>query len=176
MFLSFYCPIGSVFKSGWLDCPTEWFQPDLATEYEALRTVRHITNKALDLARTDKSIQRPQESEVAISTGSSNLRQLLDHHVVQAPSPASSTVTNLRNILMVSNAVVSTTLEGYQGYRETGEITYKGETSNVEVMVWPASWSGHFKCPRCWKYTSMVDDAICERCRIVEEQMGGQIE
>ena len=77
---------------------------------------------------------------------------------------------------MVSNAVVSTTLEGYQGYRETGEITYKGETSNVEVMAWPASWSGHYKCPRCWKYTSIVDDAICERCKIVEEQMEVQTE
>ena len=158
-----------------MDCPTEWFQPDLATEYEALRTVRHITNKALALARSDKSIRRPQEAEVAISTGSGQLRQLLDHHV-QSPSPASSTVTNLKNILMVSNAVVSTTLEGYQGYREKGEITYKGEASNVEVMAWSASQSGHYKCPRCWKYTSMVDDALCERCRVVEEQMGGQTE
>ena len=158
-----------------MDCPTEWFQPDLATEYEALRTVRHITNKALVLARSDKSIRRPQEAEVAISTGSGQLRQLLDHHV-QSHSPASSTVTNLKNILMVSNAVVSTTLEGYQGYRGKGEVTYKEETSDVEVMAWPASRSGQCKCPRCWKYTSMVDNAICERCRMVEEQMGGQME
>ena len=166
-----YCA-GSVFKSGWLDCPAEWSQPQLVAEFEAIRAVKAITNKALDLARSKKLIRSSRDAEVAIVTDSKLLEQLLDYHI-QAPSAREGSVEcSLRNILFVSRISLSA-MEGHQGSKESGEVTYEGETSTVEVMVCPASWSGHCKCPRCWKYTSTEEGSVCDRCGTVEEQMGG---
>lgn len=164
--------VGSAFKSEWLDGPAEWSQPQLATEFEAIRTVRDISNKALDLARSKKLIRSSRDAEVAIVTDSRQLEQLLDDHI-QAPSTRERSVEcSLKNILFVSRVSLSA-MEGSQVSKESGQVTYEGETTSVEVMAQPAAWSGYCKCPRCWKYTSTVEGTACDRCRTVEEQMGG---
>ena len=69
-----------MFKCDWPECPSEWEQPELAAEFETLRSVRAVCNKALDIARSEKAIRSSLEASVTITTDSPHLLSLLTKH------------------------------------------------------------------------------------------------
>ena len=162
---------GSVFKGGWLECPTEWTQPDLATEFETLRSIRDVSNKVLDSVRTRREIRSFLEAEVAIQTNSEELTTLLEQHI--QPS-AKSVEFSLSDLLVVSKASLMS--EDHKGVMAEAsltsrdhnvaeeEVVYKDKACDVTVYAWPAVLSKKYKCPRCWKHTSRTDGELCGRC------------
>ena len=73
-----------MFKSGWLECPLQWHNPQLASEFEILRTVRALTNKALSLARSEGAIRSFTEAGVAVATDSASLATLLKKYTAHS--------------------------------------------------------------------------------------------
>ena len=45
-----------------------------------------------------------------------------------------------------------------------------GEMVEVKALVMPASTFGKHKCPRCWQWTSQLEETLCYRC---EQVMSG---
>ncbi|KAL5484444.1 hypothetical protein EMCRGX_G020949 [Ephydatia muelleri] len=98
---------GSVFKAGWEDCPVEWHQPSIAAEFGVIRSVRDITNKALDQARSDKVLRSSLEAQASLRTDSSDVSSVLTKHL--CPNEASNEFA-LSDLLLVSHIGV----EDYQ--------------------------------------------------------------
>lgn len=165
---------GSVFKSGWLECPSEWHQPDLAREMELLRSVKDISNKVLETARLDGAIRSSLEAELTLvtTTNSKQLGSLLSkyHCEVDTTTGDDAVEFSLADLLIVSKV----TLRNEEGvcdhdasYSISEEVDCDGETVRVRALVDQASKSGKHKCPRCWKWTSITEGALCSRCQLV---------
>lgn len=154
---------GSVFKSGWLDIPSEWDQPHLSAEFQAIRSVRDICNKALDLARSDKAIGGSLEAELLIHTNSPSLFSLLSRH---ENAPSGSSEFPLRDILIVSGLSLSSNPieEASQTYEYSEDVNFEGEECKVHVAACAFADSAKYKCPRCWKFTSDSANSPCTRC------------
>ncbi len=160
---------GSVFKSGWMECPPEWHQPSLARDTERLRSVKDVSNKVLEIARLDGTIKSSLEAELTLKTNSEHLSNLLCKHLYEADSTSDAVEFNLADLLIVSKVTLSE--EGVcdqdHGYTVSEELDYDGEMVKVEALVRHASRSGKHKCPRCWKWTSISEGALCSRCQAV---------
>lgn len=151
---------GSVFKSEWLVIPPEWDQPLLSAEFQAIRSVRDVCNKALDLARSDKAIGGSLEAELVIHTSSANLLSLLSQHefVVRG-----SCDFPLKDIMIVSGLTLSSNqIEGRYMYSD--DVIYDGEECKVQVVARAFADSEKLKCPRCWKFASDNVNSPCTRC------------
>ena len=59
---------GSAFKNGWLDCPSSWRRPDLATDFEIGRQIQNLAHNVLEKARIDKAIGSSLEADLIIAT------------------------------------------------------------------------------------------------------------
>lgn len=156
-----YPTAGSVFKAGWEDCPVEWHQPSIAAEFGVIRSVRDITNKALDQARSDKVLRSSLEAQASLRTDSSDVSSVLTKHL--CPNEASNEFA-LSDLLLVSHIGV----EDYQvggervGYSAEDRLMLpKGGEGRVLAVVGRSTLC---KCPRCWKYTSSSQDQLCDRC------------
>ena len=158
------CLTDSVFKTGWVDYASEWSQPELAAEFEIIRSVRDVCNKALHRARTDKAIRSSSQAEIAIRTSSSQLSSLLSQHI--SPTNADSAEFTLRDILVVSECSL-TDKEFPSSYVAAEEVVCGGEMAQVSVS---ASASKKSKCPKCWKYrvASSAEGVLCDRCSVIE--------
>ena len=156
-----------MFKCDWPECPSEWEQPELAAEFETLRSVRAVCNKALDIARSEKAIRSSLEASVTITTDSPHLFSLLTKHEEDAhgnefPLQDILIVSGLTlNSGSVSDTIISTNENRSHSYVEF--VRCGEEECKVQVMAESADLASH-KCPRCWKYTSSVEDSLCERC------------
>ena len=185
---------GSVFKSGWLDCPPEWHQPKLAAEFDTTRSVRSLAYKVLSSARDDGTIRSFTEAEVAIATDSTKLAALLKKYAAfsRKESKEEGRVGgeglrgkreggcygyeySLSDIFIVSSLSVHLEssdcegegergLGGVKVYRGLGEVLLEGERSQVRVSTWRREERGWCKCPRCWLWTRASGDEFCERC------------
>ena len=141
----------------------EWFQPDLAVEFEMIRSVRDICNKALDRARSDKAIKSSLEADATIVSSSSQLTSLLGQH--NSPNTLSDSIEfSLSDILLVSATSLSER-EPSGCYVVRDRVECGEEMVEVGVCVWPSEKS---KCPRCWKHTSSGEGVLCDRCSMVE--------
>ncbi len=165
---------GSIFRGDWLDCPSEWHQPELASEMETLRSVRDLTNKVLETARTHKEVRSSAEAEVSIVTTSERLSDLLQSNLnpnseLESESKAMSVEFDLSDLLIVSDVKLVSVDHGGVAFIETGEILCgEDEVCEVTVSAWPARFSGKHKCPRCWKHSSTTPGDVCRRCAAVE--------
>ena len=156
---------GSVFKSGWRDCPENWHSPQLASEFLALRQVRDVCNKSLDLARSDQVIGSALEAKLTITTNSSRLAVLVSEMFVQRGAEGEANYS-LADFLTVSEAVVAHCLEGALGepspHTAEGSVNLNGTTgSSVHVSVRKAELH---KCPRCWRHLAASSGDLCKRC------------
>ena len=158
---------GSVFKSGWVEPPQQWHQPELATEFELLRSVKDISNKVLETARIEGAIKSSLEAELTLGSNSVQLSDLLSKHL-HGPLDDRTNEFSLSDLLIVSNV----NLVSEREWLETQEpchtiselVDTRGEMVEVKVVVRQASRSGKHKCPRCWKWTSSVEGGLCLRC------------
>lgn len=166
--------LGSVFKSDWIDCPTEWYHPHLAAEFDTIRSVRSIAYKALSSARDSGSLRSFTEAEVGVVTDSDKLLGLLQKHTDTSTREGCKSNYNLHDIFIVSDLSVGMGDcvrrggEGVTVYSGDGEVVWEGEKCQVGVGVWRAEERGKHKCPRCWLWTSASRDQLCQRCTSVE--------
>ena len=163
--------IGSVFKSGWMECPPEWHQPSLAREVELLRSIKDVSNKVLETARLDGAIRSSLEAELTLKTNSEQLTNLLSKHLCEVESTSDAVEFSLADLLVVSKVTLDE--EEVVGDRDgcysiSEEVDCDGEmVGYVEVLVRRASRSAGHKCPRCWKWTAISEGALCSRCQAV---------
>lgn len=173
-FFSLHSLLGSVFKSGWIDSPSEWYQPQLAAEFDTIRSIRSIAYKALSSARDGGSLRSFTEAEVNVVVNSEKLLRLLQKYSDTSTGEGYKTNYSLRDIFIVSQLSVKMG-EGVRRrgeevtvYSEEGEVVWKGENCQVEVEVWRAEERGKYKCPRCWLWIAVGRDQLCQRCTNVE--------
>ena len=167
---------GSVFKSGWLECPPEWHQPSLAREVDTLRSVKDVTNKVLETARLDGAIGSSLEAELTLTTNSEPLTSLFSkQHLCEVDSMATkgdAVEFSLADLLTVSKVTVRDSEKDEVSDRDgcysiSEEVDCGGELTRVGAVVRQASRSGKHKCPRCWKWTCTGDGELCSRCQLV---------
>ena len=188
LFMQFFITrAGSVFKSGWLDCPSEWHQPQLAAEFDAIRSLRSLTYKVLSSAREAGSVRGFTEAEVEIVTDSEELFVLLQRYAGysrrgrnrEEENKSENSNYSLSDIFIVSRVSVELSDSvGSEGrgrdevrvYSDEGCVEWGGEECRVSVRVWRAEEKGHYKCPRCWLWTASSSDQLCQRCRDVEDE------
>jgi isoleucyl-tRNA synthetase len=116
-----------------------WKDDALAEEWERIRELRAEVTKALEEARTAKLIGHPLDASIAIKVPNDELKGLL-----------ADFGEDLRDIFIVSSAVLTDTLEG--------DCYMSKEMEGLGVQVAKAQGD---KCNRCWKYDTTVGDEAC---------------
>ena len=171
-----------MFKSGWIDCPTEWHQPQLADEFDTIRSLRTLVNKTLSSAHKAGSLRSFTEAEVAVVTDSERLYSLLQKYSESSRREEDKNYYNLSNIFIVSHSSVELCdsvsggewerggWEGVTVYSGEGEVVWGGERCGVGVQVGRAEERGYHKCPRCRLWTASGKDQLCQRCTHVHTQ------
>jgi isoleucyl-tRNA synthetase len=166
--LPYPAPTQSVFEAGWVKLEDGWRQPDLATTWEQLRTVRQEVNKVLEQARSEKAIGSSLEAKVLLYVADADLRQTLNAlNPADAVAPGSLHVDELRYLFLVSQVEVLDTPD------QLMVAQYRSEADHMGVGVVDADGE---KCDRCWNYSTHVGEssahpAICDRC---VEALAGQ--
>ena len=161
---------GGVFKSGWMDCPSEWNQPTLAAEFDAIRSLRSLVYKALSSACNAGSLRSFTESQVGITTDSEQLYRLLEKYSSKDMSEGEEREGyGLSDVFIVSRATVELGGGGVGSgvgsvFCEDGEVVWGGKRCQVSVEAWRAEEMGKHKCPRCWLWTANSQDQLCLRC------------
>jgi isoleucyl-tRNA synthetase len=120
----------------------------LATDFESLLIVRDEALKAMEVARKEKLIRRPEEASVKIYAPK-DLEKLLERYR-----------NDLRYLLVVSGVEI----------RAAGQ---RNEAAALRVEVQKAAGQ---KCERCWFYSTEVGKSaryptVCERCLPVLEEL-----
>ena len=165
-----------MFKSGWIDCPPEWHQPDLASDFDILRSVKAVSNRVLETARTDGTIRSSLEAELTLTSNSQYLTDLLSKHLHESlgsytGSEYEQIEFSLADILIVSKVNLTADEEIASNEKSchcvSEAVNCDGKMVEVKALVMPASTSGKHKCPRCWKWTSMLEETLCSRCELV---------
>jgi isoleucyl-tRNA synthetase len=144
----------SVFQAGWLDTPETWHQPELATKWERLRSVRDEVNKVLEIARTDKAIGAPLEAKALLA---------LEQGILKAD--LASLEEDLRYLFIVSQVELS---ELPQDLKYVQEIIIKSGLLDTKIAIAVTNADGE-KCPRCWNYSTKIGESevhplLCDRC------------
>ena len=75
--LPYQTPYQSVFESGWVKLEEQWKNPELATSWNTLRTIRTEVNKVLEQAREQKMIGSSLEAKVLLYVPNEELREQL---------------------------------------------------------------------------------------------------
>ena len=135
----------SVHFSMWQSPPETYWDSALDERWEAFLEIRRVVAKALEVARTEKTIGAANEASLVIYAGEEQAEVL------------QSFAKDLRLLFIVSHVQVVP-------FTEDHGALYSEETIAVDV----ARASGD-KCERCWKYFSEMSDdpehpQICQRC------------
>ncbi|KAF9402080.1 hypothetical protein BGX21_011323 [Mortierella sp. AD011] len=171
----FVAPQPTVFRSGWLDAPESWNNLQLKEEFSVLKHLRSEANQLLEQARAAKAIRSSLEAAIEIQviessnaaedktdrTSRSSLGQLLESYE-----------KDLRNLFIISDVTLARpeSNDGAVKQTETNQ-----ENVFVRDVLVPRVGSCRMvlrrvtmhKCPRCWTYTSPVEDTLCGRCEPV---------
>ncbi|KAI9505786.1 isoleucyl-tRNA synthetase [Coemansia spiralis] len=160
----------SLFQEAWDQTSKQWDNPELAEEWQALRMIRGLANKAIEAARQGKAIGSSLEAELDIYLSSeARVGQTLIKHE-----------DDLRRMCITSGAKVhntgSTTAGSSNGDR-SGMFACEENISvygtEVPVRVECRRSSLH-KCPRCWNFHSTAADTLCRRCGETIDSIAGR--
>lgn len=108
-----------------------------------------------------------------LRSNSNYLTDLLTRHVHESSeSPTIENVEFTLADLMIVSKVSLTTGETTAAQVEShlsvsDDVDCRGKIVKVQAVVSKASESGKHKCPRCWKWTSLLEGALCSRCQLV---------
>lgn len=158
-YLPYATPYQSVFEAGWVKLDDEWQQPELATQWEQLRTIRTEVNKVLEQARAEKAIGSSLEAKVLLYVPDVELRQQLQS-MNPADSLSSNGVDELRYLFLTSQVELLDTAA------PLAEHKYNSQSDSLGVAVVDAAGK---KCDRCWNFSIQVGSfaqhpLLCERC------------
>lgn len=76
-YLPYQTPYQSVFESGWVKLEEQWKNPELASSWNTLRSIRTEVNKVLEQAREQKMIGSSLEAKVLLYVPNEELREQL---------------------------------------------------------------------------------------------------
>ncbi|KAJ2001105.1 isoleucine-tRNA ligase [Coemansia sp. RSA 2322] len=145
----------SAFQEQWDQTDKTWDDPRLAEDWVALRKIRGLANRAIELARKSKAIGSSLEAELDIYVPSeSRLGRLLRSHA-----------EDLGQLCITSRASIhepQTTTAASDGTFDHSDIVAAfGDETKVTVACRRSSLH---KCPRCWNFHSAGVDKLCGRC------------
>lgn len=167
--LPYETPHSSVFAAGWMQLEEQWKNPDLASQWVALRDIRQEVNKVMEQARVEKEIGSSLESKVLLYVSDTDLRQQL---ATMNPSTGkgSNDVDELRYLFLASQVELLDTP------KSLGELKYQFQSETLGVGVVKADGE---KCDRCWNYSTYVGQSekhasLCDRCETIIENLTAQ--
>lgn len=148
----------SVFQTGWIQSQSKWKNTKLAIEWEMMRNIRAEINKAVEDVRNAKHIGSPMEVDVELIIADQKLWNMLER---MGQSVNMADVFLCSTVTLINKTQASTAVEDLRFHHHV-QVTLSNEEMPLEISIKPAK--GH-KCPRCWKYTSLVDEnTLCPRC------------
>jgi isoleucyl-tRNA synthetase len=166
-FLPYATPYQSVFQAGWVTLEDTWSQPELAQNWQKLRTLRTEANKVLEQARTAKDIGSSLEAKLLIYTADDAWKSTLQT-LNPADSLAGNQVDELRYLFLTSQVELLDSPDRLADlkYVLTSESESESETKLLIVAMVDAQGE---KCDRCWNYSTQVGRSethplLCERC------------
>jgi len=155
--------LDSIFQMGWFADEPQWISLDsyAVNMWDKILLIRGEVNKAMELARADKSIGASLEAKVILSVEDPALLSYL-----QNLQKAKNGVDELR-CLFITSGVELVPVDAF----DARALKYATSTSlegvgHLKIGVDRADGT---KCERCWNYSTLVgtfDDhpTLCERC------------
>jgi isoleucyl-tRNA synthetase len=146
----------SVHADVFIPVKEEFIDPELASRWELLLSVRKEVSRALEIARKEKRIGHSLDAAVTLGGSSELLDQLSGYR------------EDLQSIFIVSSVEL----------KPADQLEGGAEIENfpgLKILIEP---SGDPKCERCWVHDSSVGSnpdypTICQRCiKAMEEQDG----
>ncbi|WP_035587556.1 isoleucine--tRNA ligase [Hippea jasoniae] len=138
----------SVHLEEFVPLKAEFRNEHLIEKFSELRKLKSATDKALELARSEKFIGNSLEAKVFVDVKSDKLRKIIKDMKEK----------DLADICIVSQFELGKTDNYLKRYFD--------EETQIEVFVSKAEGA---KCERCWKYSQTVgsnptQEPICDRC------------
>jgi len=168
--LPYAAPHKSVFQNGWPAAAKQRLPaPDVA-EWEALRALRDTTNKAMEDARTAKTIGASLEAKLYLHTSDDVLASAVSKYY---GGEGGNQVDDLRYILLCSDVEVAKSKEEVTSALVSTLASASNEALQLTVGLAPAPGK---KCERCWYFSRDVGGSkfypgTCERCVTALEVM-----
>ncbi len=134
----------SVHMEEFVELNSEYKNSELVEKWKVLRSLKEVTDKTLELARSKKLIGNSLEADIYVEFENEVLNSIDDKE--------------LADICIVSHF--------YKGRVEEFLEEYYDEEKKIKVFVTKASGD---KCERCWKYDESVGnneikEQVCSRC------------
>ncbi|KAJ1799096.1 isoleucine-tRNA ligase [Coemansia sp. RSA 2399] len=150
----------SVFQEPWDQTNKEWDNKELAEEWNALRLIRSLSNKAIEATRQGKAIGSSLEAELDIYV---SLETRIGQTLVKYKD-------DLQQLCITSDARIHSISEdsatpdaGSDADVFVSEEKVPSFGTETAVRVKCRRSSLH-KCPRCWNFHSVEADSLCTRC------------
>lgn len=174
MLVTITAPItGSIFKSIWQETPGEWTQPELAGQFQLLRSVAALSNRTLERARVAKTIRSSLEGRVEVYTESESVQRTLAELTSQSETDMEFLLSDCLRVsdATVQRGLVDSVVKESTPFFEEDTVPTLGEgDARVQVVAAPIpGTAGRGKCPRCWKWVCQEGEELCVRCRQVEQ-------
>eukprot|EP00040_Diaphanoeca_grandis_P028312 m.163756 g.163756 ORF g.163756 m.163756 type:complete len:1026 (-) comp31304_c1_seq1:167-3244(-) len=164
----------SVIKKGWPVLDQAWIQPQLANDWETVRSLRRLTYRAVEAAKQTDTVKTASDAVITVVVPP-ELADVLDR-VVQHSSSGLDQCDNhtLEDIFMCSQFEVqtqtSTVVATDAHLFEDMMKMIDGTSLTIKVGV---NQTSKHKCPRCWRFASGGDDGgnadvdLCKRCSTI---------
>jgi len=157
--LPYETPHTSVFQAGWPSAMATSADPEADAEWEALRQVRDLANKAIEDARATQGVGSSLETRIIVHTDDATLLRALT-----AYSGESNAVDELRYVLLVSGVEIVSSVDAVL---ERATLSSASDPKiGCTLGIAPAEGT---KCERCWHFSPTVGKSmkyfgVCDRC------------
>jgi len=144
----------SVHLLSWLDCPQEWDNKEVSTQFAPLVELRPHVLKALEEKRRTAEIGSSLEAKIIFETASSRDLKYLSQNRDMLPTTFIVSQVEIREVKKVS-----------QGLSD--------EFDKTAIIIEKADGK---KCSRCWNYKTDVGkdtdhQSLCARCTVIVKEL-----
>ncbi|KAJ2908526.1 isoleucine-tRNA ligase [Coemansia aciculifera] len=147
----------SVMQEKWDQTHEIWHNPALAEDWQVLRKIRSLANRAIEAARKDKLVGSPLEAEldiyVPLGSGLGRLLKNYEQDLSQVCITSKASVHELGDFGVAETSG--------QAFEQTDNVAAFGKESKTTIVC---RRSPLHKCPRCWNFHSVADSTLCRRC------------
>ncbi|KAJ2548525.1 isoleucine-tRNA ligase [Coemansia sp. RSA 1933] len=151
----------SVFQEPWDQTSSEWDNQELAGEWDALRLVRGLANKAIEATRQSRAIGSSLEAELDIYVPlETHIGRTLVKYKDDLRQLCITSDVRIHDISKDSDCNLGAGCDDGVFVSEEHVALFGTETA-VRVKCRRSSFH---KCPRCWNFHSVEVEALCTRC------------